>query len=294
MFEQHPVPQQISSYQFRLVGDMTLKQFFQLAGGAIIALIIYSLPLPGIVKWPLVAISAISGAAFAFLPLQDRPLEQWIAAFFRSIYSPTLFVWKKEEPATTYFQTTVSPQEQAVDTQPVPADTAILPEEHSKETLDAVEENYLEKVTNMFNQKAATPTTTTKPTIKPSIIVPAQTSANIKPQGFSQEAVKAAAAGVKTTNIYQTFQPTATQQAQFSPLAAPPLTPSIPNIIVGQMLDSAVPIVEGVILEIKDQQGRPVRALKSNKAGHFMIVTPLPAGTYRIISEKEGLTFVPI
>src|SRR3989344_3593531 len=112
MFEQHPVPQQISSYQFRLVGDMTLKQFFQLAAGAVIALIIYSLPLPGIVRWPLVAISAVSGAAFAFLPLQDRPLEQWLAAFFRAIYSPTLFVWKKEEPSPIHFQATaVSSQE---------------------------------------------------------------------------------------------------------------------------------------------------------------------------------------
>jgi hypothetical protein len=40
--EQHPIPQQISAYHFRLVGDMTLKQFFEVAGGAIIALIIYS------------------------------------------------------------------------------------------------------------------------------------------------------------------------------------------------------------------------------------------------------------
>ncbi|KKR52786.1 MAG: hypothetical protein UT88_C0021G0001, partial [Candidatus Woesebacteria bacterium GW2011_GWD2_40_19] len=37
--EQHPIPQNISSYQFRLVGDMTLKQFFQLAGGFLVGLI---------------------------------------------------------------------------------------------------------------------------------------------------------------------------------------------------------------------------------------------------------------
>ena len=79
--EQHPIPQQISSYQFRLVGDMTLKQFFQLAGGFLVALIFYSIPLIGIVKWPFVIISALLGAALAFLPLEERPLERWIFAF---------------------------------------------------------------------------------------------------------------------------------------------------------------------------------------------------------------------
>ena len=56
--EQHPIPQQISSYQFKLVGDMTLKQFFQVAGGVVISLIFYSLPLHGLIKWPLILLSA--------------------------------------------------------------------------------------------------------------------------------------------------------------------------------------------------------------------------------------------
>jgi hypothetical protein len=53
-------------------------------------------------------------------------------------------------------------------------------------------------------------------------------------------------------------------------------------------------IVEGAILEISDSEGRPVRALKTNKAGHFMIVTPLSDGEYKITTEKEGLEFEPV
>lgn len=109
MFEQHPVPQQISSYQFRLVGDMTLKQFFQLAAGCVIALLVYGSPLPGIFKWPIIIISVIGGAAFAFLPLQDRPLAVWVVAFFRSIYGPTLYKWEKL-PKYEYFTETNNPQ----------------------------------------------------------------------------------------------------------------------------------------------------------------------------------------
>jgi hypothetical protein len=59
-------------------------------------------------------------------------------------------------------------------------------------------------------------------------------------------------------------------------------------------MDSNGKIVEGAIMEIKDIAGRPVRALKTNKLGHFMIVTPLMNGRYEIVTEKEGQVFEPI
>src|SRR3989344_6679120 len=102
--EQHPIPQQISSYQFRLVGDMTLKQFFQLAGGFLVALIFYSAPLIGIVKWPFVIVSSVLGVALAFLPLEERPLERWIFAFFKAIYQPTEYFWKQTATPAKFFQ----------------------------------------------------------------------------------------------------------------------------------------------------------------------------------------------
>src|SRR3990172_3231856 len=102
--EQHPIPQNISSYQFRLVGDMTLKQFFQLAGGIVVGLIFYSSPLLPIIKWPFAIVSAILGVALAFLPLEERPLEKWIIAFFRAIYSPTLYYWKRGSIEEKIFQ----------------------------------------------------------------------------------------------------------------------------------------------------------------------------------------------
>jgi len=79
--------------------------------------------------------------------------------------------------------------------------------------------------------------------------------------------------------------------AQFSKDAAPPFPPSLPNVIVGQVMDRDGKIVEGAILEIKDSQGHPVRALRSNRLGHFMTVTPLPNGNYEIVTDKEGMQF---
>jgi hypothetical protein len=50
-------------------------------------------------------------------------------------------------------------------------------------------------------------------------------------------------------------------------------------------------LVEGAIIEIKDNIGYPVRALKSNKLGQFKIATPLEDGGYQLQIEKEGLNF---
>ena len=72
MEKQHPIPQQISTYQFRLVGDMTLTQFFQVGGGALVSLFIYATNLHPFIKWPLILFSFGVGAAF-FFPISLFP-----------------------------------------------------------------------------------------------------------------------------------------------------------------------------------------------------------------------------
>lgn len=101
--EQHPIPQQISAYHFRLVGDMTIKQFLELAAGIAIAWIIYSLPIPSLIRWPLVISSVFAGVAFAFLPLEERPLDRWLIAFIKAVYSPTQYLWKKSPIIPEFF-----------------------------------------------------------------------------------------------------------------------------------------------------------------------------------------------
>ena len=80
--EQHPVPRNISSFQFHLIGDMTIKQFAYLAGGTFFGfLIVKFVPLNALFKWPMAAIPFFSGLAFAFLPIAERPLDKWLVAF---------------------------------------------------------------------------------------------------------------------------------------------------------------------------------------------------------------------
>ena len=347
MEQQHPIPQQISSYQFRLVGDMTLKQFLQVGGGVLIALVIYSTPIIGIIKWPLVIISVLTGAALAFLPFQERPLEKWIFAFLKSIYSPTLFYWKKLPAETIFFQdqgTTlplvpIAPPpppgypELAIEVTPphllgkqppssqlgqpqgvVPGEPVSVkpasPQPQELEpgltifpNLEEAEKNFLSKITGLFSLAPTLP--------HPKEPEPweekegqekfrVERSKPIKIEPLHEEKEKEAeepAPQPVIVSVAPTLAPArklTEEFAQFSADAAPPFPPSLPNVIVGQVMDSNKKIVEGAILEIKDSAGRPVRALKSNKLGHFMIVTPLTTGRYTIEIEKNGLIFEPL
>lgn len=94
--EQHAVPRNITGFQFKLVGDMTLRQFAYFASGIVIAYIIFRIgPFPEIINLAIACIIALIGVAFAFLPIQERPLDKWLLAFIKSITSPTQFLWHK-------------------------------------------------------------------------------------------------------------------------------------------------------------------------------------------------------
>lgn len=315
--EQHPIPQQISSYQFKLVGDMTLKQFFQVAGGALVGLIIYSTGLHPIIKWPLILIAVGLGAAMAFLPFEERPLEKWIIAFFRSIYSPTIYKWKKSEAEPIYFAQpkTTTPTIEASDEY-----LSSVPQDKQHKSLDSAEQNFLSKFTSLWggmgtSTKKVFPTKDTsalepldmnpkpvkKVIEKTPLTVPKSKPTNIertipklvveekpKPVDTTTEAVaERVGEGEKTEKI-------SGKQAVFSIDAAPPNPPTIPNTVTGQVIDQGRKIVANAIMEIRDKDGRPVRAFKSNMAGHFIIVTSLLNGTYEIKTEKEGYRFDPV
>jgi len=131
--EQHPVPQNVTTFQFRLIGDMTIKQFGYLCGGAILAFIAYKLPLPFIITWPLTGAFAFLGVGFAFIPIEERPMDVWVFSFFKSIYNPTQYIWSHtpqpqtgKVPPAAQAPTTPAPQT-AAPTPPVPAAQQAVP-----------------------------------------------------------------------------------------------------------------------------------------------------------------------
>jgi hypothetical protein len=93
--DNHPIPQDITGFEFKLVGDMTIKQFAYVASGVVIGLILYVSPLWALIKIPLALIFIGIGAAFAFLPIEGRPMDLMLRNFFKAVFSPTQYVYRK-------------------------------------------------------------------------------------------------------------------------------------------------------------------------------------------------------
>lgn len=310
--QQHPVPQNISSYEFKLVGDMTLKQFFQLAGGAVVSLIFYASSLPAIIKWPFVLFFALLGAGLAFLPFEERPLSAWIIAFFKAIYSPTKYVWAQDGAEEVFPKDSSTPQPVIITPQGAEKAEEYLsqiPGNNLVPSLEKEETVFMSKISELF-QTVPSPTPSVfppPPSSPPAIMrveevdVPLQTPTKVQPTPvFTRPEPQIPRIYYGAQPVISPFPQPAKQQqgfvaqATFVPAAAPPSPPETPNTVVGQVLTREGKIVAGAILEIRDANQMPVRALRSNQVGHFMAVTPLANGEYEILTEKDGVFFDPV
>ncbi|HUS60045.1 MAG TPA: PrgI family protein [Nevskiaceae bacterium] len=292
--QQHPVPQNIASYEFRLIGEMTLKQFGWLASGTVVALVIYGLPIPDFLKWPLVTLIAFAGFAFAFMPIGERPLSTWVLAFFKAIFSPTLFIWEKKAQKPEIFAAlakTPSPAKVPIP----PADKAklaeylqTLPSGKTPSQIEKKEEKFLQQISKLF-QTAPIPIIS-RPTFQappiPLVSRPAEKPTRPVEKPILPKPEKIIVVPPKPIKPRPAAVP-----AKPGPQLPFPEPPTRPNILAGMVLDKKGEMIEGAILEIRNSQGMPVRALRTNKLGQFTIATPLPNDIYEIETEKEGYDF---
>ena len=175
--EQHPIPQDIKSFQFKLIGDMTLRQFAFLAGGLVIAYIAFILPLHPLIKWSVILSSSLFGVGCAFFPINEQPLDRWVVAFFKAIFSPTQRVWKKsvEPPAYMTFASTQTKPSSPVlpvteDREKLKKYLASLPKK-TEEALDEEEKKFLSKIQPFLSpgEDKVLPKTIEDKTQKPSL-----------------------------------------------------------------------------------------------------------------------------
>lgn len=302
--QQHPLPQDISNYRFRLIGDMTIKQFASLGISIVLAIVVYSLPLPFFFKYPLSFVFVVLGVGMAFVPVQGRSLDVWIVAFIKSIYSPTQYSWKRTAAETdnTNSQSATNASKTNISTPPV-----------SSARIELIQPETVASAT-----PAIPPASPVKEDLPPTIEAPAPTSSVIAPvpTGMSGSLVPES----KQSPPQETITPP--EPIQVTPLPAPekevitpqteankiastpvpqaeagsqlpiPFTPSTPNTLVGLTITPDSRILDGVMVEIK-KNGLTIRATKSNKLGQFMFARPLENGIFQILAEKDGFQFSP-
>jgi hypothetical protein len=313
--QQHPIPQNVTQYQFRLVGDMTLKQFLELASGMVLAYLFFASNLIFIVKWPLVILSLLFGAGLAFFPLEDSPLDQWIINFIKSIYAPTRFTWQKTNKIPRLFLFEAhAPEVITTITKTIKAPVAAS-NQSSISDLTEKEASIVKSLDGLFSSvPQITQTDSTLKKVeeiitKPSILVrklnPATEVAGIvlhtplpDSTPIPKEAVIVTPGLVKQVTNTIFTAPSAPQSRAAPERTAPknislPASPKDPNLITGAVVDQSGKLIENAIVQIVSSDGIPQRAMKTNSLGQFYTSTPLSPATYVIEVDKMGLTFAP-
>lgn len=385
---EHPIPQDITGYKFHIIGDLTLKQFGEIAGGIVIAIIINALGFPGIIKWPFMIFFGGIGFMMAFVPFEERPLDHWIITFVKNIYKPTKFFWRKESKVPDFFlfekaSTTPAFIEPEIDLSPqrrlrMKEYLSSVKATHvSKDAWDSYEENRISLILADFDTVAVSDVQAKQQIIRPDLKIrvrdlkkvgqvqvekkesqpvkekvlykqiqiakqplASQTSKKQEPLKieYQQQAQPEIQYQVPKKEVrpqitlmtqkavvvpeaqYVSVTPQKSEQAQaiYQTVKAPaeystiqiipekpqeavkaaqdvdlpfPSTPKEANRIVGMTIDQQNQSIGEAIIEIKTEQGRIVRAVKSNPLGQFFTTTPLQSGKYFIETEKEGFSF---
>ncbi len=267
--ENHPIPQDVTGFQFKLIGNMTVKQFAYLAVGVVLAWVFLQLPISFLIKIPLCSFFAILGIGLAFFPISGRPMDLMIGNFIKALLRPTQFVYEKTG-RDLYFST------KPTLTTPLPADKlkAYIQSQDlaHKNKVEERENNFLASVSNLSNLVTSAPTPTPQPMAQP---VAQNTYIAPLPTSTSPQQAKVA---VKINSMPARGRETGM-----------PSAPDSPNLITGIVKDPRGNPLPNILIEVKDKENNPVRAFKTNEVGRFASATSLINGTYTIeLEDPKG------
>lgn len=258
--EQHAIPRQITSFEFKLIGFMTLKQFLYLVIFGPLGYIIFIIfPLPFVNILVGIAVAAL-GVALAFLPINDRPLDIWLRNIWKRLNSPTQFTYHKHNQPITLLQDLyyVSDPHHVmahIESQQMLAQylastkQTIQPDPHKKQVQHAFQ--------NPFSPQASTtPPSPTTPISAPSAVAVAQSFST--PVAEPVAVVAPAPAAVQAPLLQKEHKP----------------------FFIGTVKNGKRIPLAGILLYVKNNENAPVRLLKTNEHGIFATFNPLPAGEY--------------
>ncbi len=343
--DNHPIPQDVTNFQFRLIGDMTLKQFGYVVSGVILGWVTLASPLFILLKLLVASVFVLAGVVLAFVPIEGRPSDLMVLHFIKALLSPTQFLYQKTpppaQPSTLPMKSTTPPpplQKEAKEPKEAaqkvmlesftPTATAAVQtslqnqktEEEAKHVLPPsnlpVAPNGAVKQAAVLQQEVAQLT---------QALTTAQKEESLQSKGTSGELV----AHEKVTDLEKELQEitqqkqelerqlvalqktlTEKKQAVFTPSTAQPvinetqnvkkipkqmstgigapLVPDVPNLITGIIKDPRGNVLANMLIEVKDKDGNPVRAFKTNQLGQFASATPLLNGTYTVTFEDPA------
>ncbi|MFA9288360.1 MAG: PrgI family protein [Weeksellaceae bacterium] len=251
--DQHPIPRQITTFEFKLIGFMTLKQFLFILFFFPIGYLVYAItPIPFVNIFLGVIVAGI-GLIFAFVPIQDRPFDVWLKNFFKRLNSPTQYGYKKSNPPVYFLK-----------------DLYFTSDPHM--LLSHVESR--EKLADYLRTQQPLPN-----------------DPKMKQKGHIQDLLKQPGllAKPKTTASAQASK---TYQAQGSGTVADMQGDIHQPFLSGIIKNRKQIALPGILVSIQDKAGKQLRLLKTNPHGVFATYSPLVGGDYLFeVSDPNGNYF---
>lgn len=309
--DNHPIPQDITGFKFKLIGSITIKQFLYLLAGGALALIVYLLPGNLIAKLPFIVTFFGVGASLAFIPIEGRPMDIMFINFIKTLPSENQFIYRKRGANLALYAFLQSP----LPTVPVQQEDAKKNDSDTKRSLllsqlrahyekpDERELRFLQNVKGFFEEstktnvrsqpKATEPESApqiqeevtqvgSQPVVAPPVPEqPEETSENLPTMRIVAPIVNES----EPVTPLEWAENARSVTAQSQLKAGFPTLPDIPNVILGIVKDPRGRVLSNILVEVVDQNNIPVRAFKTNALGQFASATPLPAGTYKIFFE---------
>lgn len=99
----HTIPQNVTSYEDKIVGALIGRQFIYLAIGGVIVFILMTTdvgPLPIRLLFSLVI--GLFAAAMALLKINERGFDTWVLSFMKAVLGPTEWVWIQDKVVMTF------------------------------------------------------------------------------------------------------------------------------------------------------------------------------------------------
>ena len=96
--EQHAIPRDVTGFNFKLIGFMNLRQFLYLVVAAVVGYLVFLMS-PIVILGQIVGVVIFGvGLLFAFVPVNDRPIEVFVKNLYMKLTRPTQYIYHKSEP----------------------------------------------------------------------------------------------------------------------------------------------------------------------------------------------------
>ena len=256
--EQHAVPRQITTFEFKLIGFFTIKQFIYLLLFTGITLVVYYLiPVP-VMNFLFAGMVAALGLGLTFYKHNERPLDVWIKNLFLSLLAPSQYYFHKDNPVPDFLKDlylTLNPA---------------FVQSH----IDASQ-----KLQNYIGPQLD-PSEAQQKQIITSLIHSAQTYTPVASDGHAliSETPQQALSSAPITPTNQIEQPKKAPDKK---------SPFLSGIIKNSKNDP----LPDVMIYLNSEAGQTVRILKTNHNGIFATFHPLEKGAYSLNPKDLGAKY---